>query len=73
MQNALVVGSREGGLEGPGDVIFSKASIFPETGEVFAGTKRPSRSETTIFNSVAIATEDVGRCAARLRLIETYH
>jgi ornithine cyclodeaminase/alanine dehydrogenase-like protein (mu-crystallin family) len=49
---------------GVGDVILSKAPIFAEAGEVFAGTKQPARSVTTIFKSVGIAVEDIA--AARI-------
>jgi thiomorpholine-carboxylate dehydrogenase len=64
MHNTLVVDSREAVLKESGDVILSKAQIFAEAGEVFAGTKRPSRSVTTVFKSVGIAVEDIA--AARL-------
>jgi ornithine cyclodeaminase/alanine dehydrogenase-like protein (mu-crystallin family) len=64
MHNTLVVDSREAVLKESGDVILSKAPIFAEAGEVFAGAKRPPRSETTVFKSVGIAVEDIA--AARL-------
>jgi ornithine cyclodeaminase/alanine dehydrogenase-like protein (mu-crystallin family) len=64
MQNTLVVDSREAALRESGDVILSKAAIFAEAGEVFAGTKKVERSATTIFKSVGIAVEDIA--AARL-------
>ena len=47
-----------------GDVILSKASIFAEAGEIFAGLKMADRSATTVFKSVGIAVEDIA--AARL-------
>lgn len=64
MHNTLIVDSREAVLEESGDVILSKAAIFAEAGEVFAGLKVPRRSETTVFKSVGIAVEDIA--AARL-------
>ena len=64
MHNTLIVDSREAALKEAGDVILSKAPIFAEAGEVFAGTKRPARSVTTVFKSVGIAVEDIA--AARL-------
>jgi thiomorpholine-carboxylate dehydrogenase len=64
MHNTLVVDSREAVLKESGDVILSKAQIFAEAGEVFAGTMRPPRSVTTVFKSVGIAVEDIA--AARL-------
>jgi thiomorpholine-carboxylate dehydrogenase len=64
MYNTLIVDSREAVLKGSGDVILSRAPIFAEAGEVFAGTKRPSRRATTVFKSVGIAVEDIA--AARL-------
>jgi ornithine cyclodeaminase/alanine dehydrogenase-like protein (mu-crystallin family) len=64
MHNTLIVDSREAALKESGDVILSKAPIYAEAGEVFAGTKRPPRSATTVFKSVGIAVEDVA--AARL-------
>jgi thiomorpholine-carboxylate dehydrogenase len=59
MRNTLVVDSREAVLKESGDVILSKAAIFAEAGEVFAGTRRPPRSATTVFKSVGIAVEDI--------------
>lgn len=64
MRNTLIVDSREAVLKEAGDVILSKSPIFAEAGEVFAGLKVPSRSETTVFKSVGIAVEDI--MAARL-------
>jgi len=63
MANTLIVDSREAVLKESGDVILSKATIFAEAGEIFAGTKRPPAG-TTVFKSVGIATEDIA--AARL-------
>ena len=61
----LVVDSREAVLKESGDVILSKAPIYAEVGEIFAGTKpKPSAGSTTIFKSVGIAVEDIA--AARL-------
>jgi ornithine cyclodeaminase/alanine dehydrogenase-like protein (mu-crystallin family) len=59
MQNTLIVDSREAALKEAGDVILSKATIFAEAGEVFAGLKVPQRSATTVFKSVGIAVEDI--------------
>ena len=64
MQNTLIVDSREAALKESGDVILSKATIFAEVGEVFAGVKVLQRTETTVFKSVGIAVEDIA--AARL-------
>jgi len=64
MHNTLIVDSREAVLKESGDVILSKASIFAEAGEIFAGLKMPERSATTVFKSVGIAVEDIA--AARL-------
>ncbi len=52
-------------LKESGDIILSKAPIYAEVGEIFAGTKpMPSSSRTTLFKSVGIAVEDIA--AARL-------
>ena len=59
MQNTLIVDSREAALKEAGDVVLSKATIFAEAGEVFAGLKVPQRSATTVFKSVGIAVEDI--------------
>jgi ornithine cyclodeaminase/alanine dehydrogenase-like protein (mu-crystallin family) len=59
MHNTLVVDSREAVLKESGDVILSKAPIFAEAGELFAGSKTLDRSATTIFKSVGIAVEDI--------------
>ena len=59
MHNTLVVDSREAVLKESGDVIVSKAPIFAEAGEIFAGSKMAERSATTVFKSVGIAVEDI--------------
>ena len=63
MANTLIVDSREAVLKESGDVILSKAEIFAEAGEIFAGLKR-APAGTTVFKSVGIAAEDIA--AARL-------
>ncbi len=45
-------------------MILSKAPIFAEVGEIFAGQKVVPSSATTIFKSVGIAVEDIA--SARL-------
>ena len=61
----LVVDSHEAVLKESGDVILSKAPIYAEIGEIFAGTKpKPSSGVTTVFKSVGIAVEDIA--AAKL-------
>jgi thiomorpholine-carboxylate dehydrogenase len=59
MASTLVVDSREAVLKESGDVILSKARIYAEAGEIFAGTKEASVSATTVFKSVGIAIEDI--------------
>lgn len=59
MHKTLIVDSREAVLKEAGDVILSKAPIFAEAGEVFAGSKTVPRSATTVFKSVGIAVEDI--------------
>jgi thiomorpholine-carboxylate dehydrogenase len=57
--STLIVDSREAALRESGDVILSKATIFAEAGELFAGTKRASREATTVFKSLGLAVEDI--------------
>jgi ornithine cyclodeaminase/alanine dehydrogenase-like protein (mu-crystallin family) len=57
--STLIVDSREAALRESGDVILSRATIFAEAGEVFAGTRRPARSATTVFKSLGLAVEDL--------------
>ena len=64
MHNTLIVNSREAALKESGDVILSKAPIFAEAGEVFAGLASPQRSAITVFKTVGLAVEDIA--AARL-------
>jgi ornithine cyclodeaminase/alanine dehydrogenase-like protein (mu-crystallin family) len=59
MANMLVVDSREAALKEAGDVILSKAEIYAEIGEIFAGVKEAPVSVTTVFKSVGIAIEDI--------------
>ena len=43
-----------------GDVILSKAAIYAEAGEIFAGTQpKPAAGSTIVFKSVGLAVEDV--------------
>jgi ornithine cyclodeaminase/alanine dehydrogenase-like protein (mu-crystallin family) len=60
----LVVDSREAALRESGDVILSRAPIFAEAGEIFAGTRRAPRGATTVFKSLGLAVEDLA--SARL-------
>jgi ornithine cyclodeaminase/alanine dehydrogenase-like protein (mu-crystallin family) len=60
MQTAtLIVDSREAVLKESGDVILSRAPIYAEVGEIFAGTKSPPQGRTVVFKSVGIAVEDI--------------
>jgi thiomorpholine-carboxylate dehydrogenase len=59
MANTLVVDSRDAVLKESGDVILSKAPIYAEAGELFAGTKEAPVAATTVFKSVGIAIEDI--------------
>jgi ornithine cyclodeaminase/alanine dehydrogenase-like protein (mu-crystallin family) len=62
--STLVVDSREAALRESGDVILSRAPIFAEAGEIFAGTRRTPPNATTIFKSLGLAVEDLA--SARL-------
>jgi ornithine cyclodeaminase/alanine dehydrogenase-like protein (mu-crystallin family) len=57
--SVLIVDSREAAARESGDVILSKAPIFAEAGEVFAGTKQVARETTTVFKSLGLAVEDI--------------
>lgn len=60
MCNTIVVDSREAALQESGDVIGSKAQIYAEAGELFAGTiALPPPSATTVFKSMGLAVEDI--------------
>ncbi len=59
MANVVVVDSREAALKESGDVILSKARIYAEAGEIFAGTKPAPRGVTTVFKSLGLAIEDI--------------
>jgi ornithine cyclodeaminase/alanine dehydrogenase-like protein (mu-crystallin family) len=69
MRSVLVADSREAVLRESGDVILSKASVYAEAGEIFAGTKTVPRGETVVFKSVGLAIEDV----ATARLVHEAH
>jgi ornithine cyclodeaminase/alanine dehydrogenase-like protein (mu-crystallin family) len=60
MNNSVVfVDSREAAMKESGDVILSRANIYAELGDAFAG-KVPSRAnEITIFKSLGMAVEDI--------------
>jgi ornithine cyclodeaminase/alanine dehydrogenase-like protein (mu-crystallin family) len=57
--STVIVDSREAALRESGDMILSRAPIFAEAGEVFAGRKRPLRGVTTVFKSLGLAVEDI--------------
>jgi thiomorpholine-carboxylate dehydrogenase len=57
--STLLVDSRDAALKESGDVILSKAAIFAEAGEVFAGARVPGREATTVFKSLGLAVEDI--------------
>jgi ornithine cyclodeaminase/alanine dehydrogenase-like protein (mu-crystallin family) len=59
MANTLVVDSREAVLKESGDVILSKAPIYAEIGDIFAGATEAPVAATTVFKSVGIAVEDI--------------
>jgi ornithine cyclodeaminase/alanine dehydrogenase-like protein (mu-crystallin family) len=64
MANVVVVESREAALDQCGDVILSGAEIYAELGEILAAAKMAPTAQTTVFDSVGIAVEDLA--AARL-------
>ncbi|MGA8838998.1 MAG: hypothetical protein WB491_00735, partial [Candidatus Aquilonibacter sp.] len=64
MTDTLFVDSRASAAQESGDVILSKASVYAEIGELFAGTVAPPRSATTVFKSLGLAVEDLA--AAKL-------
>jgi ornithine cyclodeaminase/alanine dehydrogenase-like protein (mu-crystallin family) len=64
MANVVVVESREAAYDQCGDVIGSGSEIYAELGEILAGKKPARAEETTVFDSVGIAIEDIA--AARL-------
>jgi ornithine cyclodeaminase/alanine dehydrogenase-like protein (mu-crystallin family) len=57
--STLIVDSRAAALKESGDVILSRAQIFAEAGELFAGTQRVPREATTVFKSLGLAVEDI--------------
>ena len=59
MRNVVVVESREAAHDQCGDVILSGAEIHAELGEILAGDKPARAEETTVFDSVGIAVEDI--------------
>jgi thiomorpholine-carboxylate dehydrogenase len=64
MAHVVVVESREAAHDQCGDVILSGAAIHAELGEILAGARPARAEETTVFDSVGIAVEDIA--AARL-------
>jgi thiomorpholine-carboxylate dehydrogenase len=64
MSNVVVVESRDAAQHESGDMILSKASIYAEIGEIFAGSKPSPVEETTVYKSVGLAVEDIA--AAKL-------
>jgi len=54
-----VVESREAAHDQCGDVILSGAEIHAELGEILAGDRPACAEQTTVFDSVGIAVEDI--------------
>ena len=59
MANIVIADSRNAVAHESGDVILSKAPIFAEAGELFAGLSRCPPGATTVFKSVGLAIEDI--------------
>ena len=57
--STLIVDSREAAVSESGDVMLSRAPIFAEAGELFAGIRRIPPGATTVFKSVGLAVEDL--------------
>lgn len=57
--SSLIVDSREACLKESGDVILSKAPIYAEAGEIFAGTVAKPSGGRIVFKSVGMASEDI--------------
>ena len=72
MAHTVFVDSRASAAQESGDVILSKASIYAEIGELFAGAvAAPPRSTTTVFKSLGLAVEDLAAAKLVLQLNET--
>ena len=59
MQNTVVVESRDAALAECGDVRLSGATIQAELGDLLTGTAQIPARETTVFESVGMAVEDL--------------
>lgn len=59
MRNVVFVDSRDAAMKEPGDVILSGAKIYAELGEALARKVPPRANETTIFESLGMAVEDI--------------
>ena len=60
MRNSVVfVDSREAAMKESGDVILSRANIYAELGDAFAGNVPSRANEITIFKSLGMAVEDI--------------
>jgi ornithine cyclodeaminase/alanine dehydrogenase-like protein (mu-crystallin family) len=57
--NIVFVDSREAAMKESGDVILSRAKIYAELGEAFAGKIGIDPNKTTIFKSLGMAVEDI--------------
>lgn len=63
MANVVIVDSRDAARSESGDVILSHATIAAEAGELFAGTARVDREQTTVFKSLGLGVEDIAAAA----------
>ena len=71
MASVVVVESREAAHDQCGDVVLSGAEIHAELGEILAGAKPARADETTVFDSVGIAVEDIAAAQLVYRATQT--
>lgn len=67
MRHVVVVESRAGTTQDSGNLRGSGAEVRAELGEVFAGRAAIDRGETTVFDSVGMAAEDLAAAGLVLR------
>jgi ornithine cyclodeaminase/alanine dehydrogenase-like protein (mu-crystallin family) len=70
MKNLVLVESRDAASTESGNIIMAGAKIHAELGEVLAGKAEADASQTTVFISVGIATEDAYAASLVLPALE---
>ncbi len=67
MSNVVIVDSRDGALVESGNVRRYGAEIYAELGEILDGSKNVDKEQTTVFESIGMACQDIAAASLVLK------